>query len=220
MEVKDVKEVGIVMENRRLSPKARLIFGAVSIVGLLLFSGLLANAVRESSARQSNATMAQNRLNTMILTIRADVAASMLHAHDFLITPSPVERKEFLESSKQIALDFNVLQIDQHFEAIDHKIIDQAFEQFKKLEKVQEEIFALRGAKIKTEGPAKMKTMHVYQDAILDKLGALNNLESAEYENLILMEQEDNRRSVTLIAASAALALGGALLVGFLASKT
>lgn len=207
------------MENQRFSTKVELVFGAISLFVLLVVSGFLANAVKENSARQASATAAQNKMSMTILTIKADIAESMLPPHDYLIIPATVEKDEFLELNQQIDMDFNILQINQHFEPIDHKVIDAAYNQFKNLQKTETEIFALRGGDIAAQGPQKMKTMHVYQGAILSKLGALNDLELAELEALVLKEQDANRSSVSLIAAAVALALGCAVLIGYLGNR-
>jgi len=175
--------------------------------------------VQTNSAKRSSATVSQNELSMLVLAIRGDVAESMLPAHDYLIEPNPTEEPEFNKFRVKITKTFQDLEHASHFEPGDIKILKEAFSQFKKLESIQNEIFALRGDEITRLGPKKMEHMHVYQHAILEKLGKLNALEQAELATFVSYEKTSSRRSVLLIAAAAALAIGGALLVGYLSRE-
>lgn len=207
------------MVNRSWSTNIKLVGSFIALAALIVFSSILAGTVKINSAKRASATISQNELNMLVLAIRGDVAESMLPAHDYLIEPNPSEEQEFNKFRVKITKTFHKLQRSRHFEPVDIKILKEAFSQFKKLESIQNEIFALRGGDIARLGPKKMEHMHVYQHAILIKLGRLNELEQAELASFVSYEKTSSRRSVLLIGAAAALAIVGALLVGYLSRE-
>jgi len=207
------------MTKKSWSTNTKLIISFSAIIVLLIFSSILANAVQENSIRRIDASVAENKVSLLILTIKGDLAESMLPAHDYLIDPKSKDEREYREQGRRIDESFSRLARAVRFEPVDRKLIKEAIDQFNQLKNIQNDIFALRGEAIGTLGPKKMEDMHVYQHAVLEKLEQLSNHEQAELADFLTNEQTASRRSILLIATATALALGGALLVGYLGSQ-
>lgn len=207
------------MDGGRLSIKVKLALSFVAIVILLIFSVFLANAVQRNSASRAQALVEQNQLNLYVLTIKAEIAESMFPAHDYLIERKPDEFDDFEAQVKRLHKKFKKLIRTSKPGSRERRLVDEAETQFGHLESIQREIFALKGRQIDKLGATKMEKMHVYQQAILDKFDDLDTIKQAELKTFLTKRQTSSRRSITLIALAATLALGTALLVGYLSSE-
>ncbi len=208
------------MTSKRFTLNFKVIsISIVAILALITFSTFLVKVVQENNERRSTAVSDQNRVTRLITSIRADVAESLLPVHSYVISPDPMHKKKFDLFSERIEQNLETLKTSEHFEPIDLRLVTEAISHFKQLERVQEKIFKLKREDIVELGPAQIKKLDRYQDALLTELHKLQNLEEAELANFLSIEQTTGRRSFILIALAAVMALIGALVVGYIGSR-